>query len=147
MYLNFFAHLVIRWCKPTLDPHNQKGENMNDAFLRKSLNCIIRNEPNSISAFVAIEALKHDDVRGFFLNLKKQGCISGMIPSLNFYEQTHQFFDQYYDEIEQIRIDHQKQTGEQVNIPYDLKTSLSWFAFEQTAQNLTQELEITLSDD
>ena len=119
---------------------------MNAAFLRKSLNCIIRNEPNSISAFVAIEALKHDDVRGFFLNLKKQGCISGMIPSLNFYEQTHQFFDQYYDEIEQIRIDHQKQTGEQVNIPYDLKTSLSWFAFEQTAQNLVQELEITLSD-
>ena len=39
-----------------------------------------------------------------------------------------------------------QQTGEQVNIPYDLKTSLSWFAFEQTAQNLVQELEITLSD-
>ena len=127
-------------------PQNQKGENMKDAFLRKSLNYIIRNEPNSISAFVAKEALEHNDIRDFFFNLKKQGCISGIIASLNFYEQTHQFFDQYYDEIEQIRIDHQKQTGEQVNIPYDLKTSLSWFAFEQTAQNLIQELEITLSD-
>jgi hypothetical protein len=130
-----------------LDPHNQKGENMNDTFLRKSLNCIIQNEPNTLKAYVAKEAIQRKKIKSFFVSLTKRGCISGIIGSLNSYQQTHQFFDQYYDEIEQLRIDNQKQTGEQIKIPYDLKTSLSWFAFEQTAQNLVQELDITLSDD
>ena len=115
---------------------------MNDKDIRIKLHCIVQNEPNSIKAIVAKEALARSDIKSFFLNLEKQGCISSMITSLNYYEQTHKFFDHYYDEIEQIRINSQKQRNLFLETSFDLKTSLAWFAFEQTALCITQELNI-----
>ncbi|WP_442267632.1 DUF7222 domain-containing protein [Tenacibaculum sp. ZS6-P6] len=115
---------------------------MNETLLRKSLNCIIHNEPDSIKAFVAKEALSWRNIKGFFINLEKRSCTSGMISTLNHYDQTHRFFNHYYDEIEALRMDIQKQTGTPVKITYDLKTSLSWFAFEQTAHQMANDLKI-----
>jgi hypothetical protein len=115
---------------------------MNNKKLRTSLLHIIDNEPQSIKAFVAKQALQRSNIKGFFFSISKRGCISGMVEGLNFYEQTHQFFDFYYDEIEALRMGFEKQTGSAVSIKYDLKTSLSWFAFEQTANCMMNELEI-----
>lgn len=112
---------------------------MNDTFLRQSLNCIVQNEQGSIKAYVAREVLERNNVKAFFTTLSQRGCISGMISELNHYKQTHEFFDQYYEEIEQLRID----TGKAIRIEYDLKTSLAWFAFEQTALNIANELGIS----
>ena len=115
---------------------------MKEKKTRKSLNYIIQNEPNTIKAFVAKEALLRNNIESFFHSLTKRGCISGIICTLNHYEQTHKFFDFYYDEIEKLRMEFEKQTGTPVKLEYDLKTVLSWFAFEQTACQLISELEI-----
>ena len=113
---------------------------MPEKTIRKSLNHIIDNEPNSIRAFVSKEALLRNNIESFFHSLTKRGCISGMISSLNHYEQTRKFFDFYYDEIEKLRMEFEEQTGSPIKLEYDLKTALSWFAFEQTASQLASEL-------
>lgn len=113
---------------------------MKEKTIRKRLNHIMDNEPNSIRAYVAKEALLRDSIESFFHSLNKRGCISGMISSLNHYEQTHKFFDFYYDEIEKLRMEFEEQTGSPIKLEYDLKTALSWFAFEQTASQLVSEL-------
>ena len=116
---------------------------MKEKQIRTTLHYIIQNEPNSIKAFVAKQALQRNSIRGFFDGVAKQGCVSGIICALNYYQQTHQFFDCYYEEIEKLRIDVERKTKAPIRLEYDLKTSLSWFAFEQTAYELANELRIS----
>lgn len=111
--------------------------------LKERLHYITVNEPNSIKALVAKEALKRKDIPQFFLNLQQKGCVSGLVTSLNFYHQTHYFFELYYNEIEQLRLKHFNKSSEQIcELSYDLKTMMIWFAFEQTAQDLSVILDI-----
>ncbi|RBW59550.1 hypothetical protein DS884_07390 [Tenacibaculum sp. E3R01] len=77
---------------------------MNEKQIRETLHYIIKNDPNSIKAFVAKEALQRNNLKGFFQSIKKRGCISGIISTLNYYPQTHSFFETYYDEIEKLRM-------------------------------------------
>ena len=65
-----------------------------------------------------------------------------MISSLIYYSSTYTFFDKYYDEIEELRQDYQDNTGEPFNIQNDLKNTLAWFGFEETAWRLADELDI-----
>lgn len=108
-------------------------------FLKK----IIKEEPDSIRAFVAQEALERDSIRIFFNDLSSHGCISGMVSSLIYYHQTHQFFDTYYDQVEDLRLRYEKETGRQINLGHDLKNTLAWFAFEETAYDLARKLNLT----
>jgi hypothetical protein len=108
------------------------------------LKAIIENESGTIRAFVCKEALDHDNAESFFRDLARHGCVSGMVNSLIYYKQTFQFFDEYYDEIEIVRIDHLGETGEPLRIDGDLKNGLVWFAFEQTAFEISSELEMDL---
>lgn len=115
---------------------------MKENHIRESLHFIIQNEPETIKAYVAKQALKHPSSTHFFKTLAHRGCVSGMITTLNSYKQTHQFFNQYYQDIEFLRIEYRQKTGIPISIKYDLKTSLTWFAFEQTAQVLANELNL-----
>lgn len=110
--------------------------------LRTILLNIATNEPNSIRAFVANEALKTSDINKFFKTIAKKGCISGMIASLNFEEQTHHFFNTYYDEIEELRVNFENKSGGPIDMPFGIKNTFTWFAFEQTAENIALELQI-----
>lgn len=47
----------------------------------------------------------------------------------------------YYDEIEDLRLDWEAETGQPIEIKGDLKSSLAWFTFEHTAFVLIYELE------
>lgn len=116
---------------------------MKENELKQRLNYIILNEPNSIKAFVAKEALKRKDINKFFGTVTKKGCVSGMITTLNFQEQTHHFFNSYYDEIEELRLNFEEQSGGPIDMPFGIKNTFTWFAFEQTAKHLIQELDIT----
>lgn len=116
---------------------------MTEKQLRNTLHLIINNNPNTIGAFVAQEALKREGIATFFHDLRTLGCISGMVSALNHYPQTHHFFETYYEEIEQLRLKYLKQaTVLLCEVAYDLKTALAWFAFEQTALELTFTLNI-----
>ena len=116
---------------------------MTEQQLRNALHLIIKNNPNTIGAFVAKEALKREVIATFFHDLRTLGCISGMVSALNQYPQTHHFFETYYEEIEQLRLKYLKQSTVLLcEVAYDLKTALAWFAFEQIAFELAFTLTI-----
>lgn len=115
---------------------------MKEKQIRTILKNIADNEPNSIKACVANEALQSKNIKSFFNDLAQHGCVSGMISSLIYYHQTHAFFDTYYEEIEEIRIDFEEQTGGPIDIPFGLKNTFAWFAFEQTAFAIASQLEL-----
>ena len=109
---------------------------------------IANQQENTIKKAVAVEILNHaetdEEVNNFFKDLQTSGCQSGMVSSLIYYKDTHAFFDTHYDEIEDLRQDYKDNYGIDVVIKNDLKNTLSWFAFEEVAYQLANELEIEL---
>ena len=87
-------------------------------------------------------ASTNDEVRSFLSDVIQHGCISGMVNSLIYYCDTHQFYDTHYEEIETLRIAYEENAGQPIIIKNDLKNFLSWFAFEETAYQLLEALEI-----
>nr|WP_321485588.1 hypothetical protein [uncultured Draconibacterium sp.] len=97
----------------------------------------------SIKACVIKEALDYHSAKDFFTDLMTHGCRSGMISSLIYYHQTHKFFDEYYNEIEDIRDEVEFETGCPVHIDGDLKNELAWMAFEHEAYFIADFLGLT----
>ena len=97
-------------------------------------------------AHVALEQINnYSEPMSWFKDLLQHGCIGGMIPSLIYYADTHEFFDRHYDEIEQLRKEYEDSTGLPLQIQADLKNFLAWFAFEEVAfQIATHDLEFDL---
>ena len=112
---------------------------MNTKHLKHQLQAIIEDKPNTLEAYVAKEALEHEDIVAFFSDLQQHGCASGMISSLIYYNDTHAFYDEFYDEIEELRSQYEDNMGEPINIQGDLKNFFAWFAFEETAYQLFNE--------
>ncbi len=107
---------------------------------QKKLKKIIKDTPATIEAFVAQEALGHENLSHFFNDLATYGCVSGMVSSLIYYRQTHQFFDCYYEQINELRLEYEENTGTQIQLGSDLKNTLAWFAFEETAFQMGSDL-------
>lgn len=101
--------------------------------------------PKTIANVVAQEAMDYgSDPRNFFKDLQRNGCISGMVSSLVYYHQTHEFYDRYYEEIEEIRLEYEELMGMPLKIQGDLKNFLAWFAFEETAYQLANKLDLRI---
>lgn len=77
-----------------------------------------------------------------FNDLLTYGTNNGSISRLVYYADTHDFFDENYNEIEELREDWEESTGEPLQIKGDLKDFLTRFAYEETARRLASELEI-----
>lgn len=113
--------------------------------ITRALKVICATEPDTIRAFVAQEALEQgNDVVSFFSDLLTHGCISGMVGSLIYYSDTARFFEVYYEEIEELRLEYYQNTGIAIYIEGDWKNGLAWFAFEETTRQIMQELELDL---
>lgn len=111
-----------------------------ETLLKEALEQIVESEPNGLKAEVAREALNREDIKNFFKDLLQHGCISGMIPSLVYYYDTYVFFNKYYHEIEELRNNWEESVGEPLKIENDLKNTLAWFGFEQTAWQIVNKL-------
>ena len=105
---------------------------------RKILSTIAYKEEWSIRAFVAKEALCRDyaDIKHFFKDLFRYWCISWMVNSLIRYTDTHRFFDEHYDEIQEVL-----EEQEEIWLDFkwngsDLKNQLAWLSFEHVAWNI-----------
>ena len=129
--------LIPHMMNTTFTPSQQRQ-------LRQKLEAIRDDEPNSIRAYVADEALTYqdDDPSLLFRNLQHCGCAGGAVCSLTYYCDTHEFFDCYYDEIEELREEYEDSVGEPLRINRDLKNFLAWFAFEEIAYRMANELEL-----
>ena len=112
----------------------------NQSNLKSALKNIARQNTDKLRACVASEALEYSDPKSFFTDIMAHGCISGMVSSLIYYHGTHAFFDTHYDEIETLRQKTEENLGQPIDIKNDIKNTLAWFAFEETAYNLALEL-------
>jgi hypothetical protein len=82
----------------------------------------------------------YDKAEGFFNDLMASGCSSGMIGWLIYYQDTHRFYDDNYNDIEELRQEYEAEIGEPIRIDGDLKNFLAWFAFEEVAKQLASEI-------
>jgi hypothetical protein len=99
-------------------------------------------EDRGIKGFVAKTILSNrpDEMLPFFNDLFNHGCISGIVSELIYYYQTHEFFDRFYDEIEELRLEYQESNGVPMTVESDYKNFMAWYAFEETAWRIFQEL-------
>lgn len=112
--------------------------------MKDRLQHIIDTEPGTIRAAVAASALDYYDPEGFFQDLMQNGCISGMVPELVYYADTWNFFERHYREIDLLRQETEESLGEPLQVKNDLKNWLAWFAFEETAYGMAEELGVQL---
>ena len=110
--------------------------------LRKQLTEILDKEYESVRKYVAQEAIEYHSVATFFHDILNYGCKNGTVSSLIYYSQTHAFFDRFYNDIEEMRHEYEKNMGVRIDLSNDLKNTLAWFAFEETAYQIAKELEL-----
>ncbi|SFD42096.1 hypothetical protein SAMN05216238_101262 [Lentibacillus persicus] len=80
---------------------------------------------------------KQEDKESFVKDVLEHGCVSGIVPELVYYEDTHEWFDKYYEDIEDLRIEVESSIGEPLKIGNnDLKNWLAWFSFEESCRKL-----------
>ncbi len=91
------------------------------------------------------ETCTDKDLKTWFEDLERGGCESGFIGSLCYYSDTHKFYDDFYEGIEDLIHEWEQETGERVNTKKsgdDRKNYLAWFAFESVAADLAREIGI-----
>lgn len=113
----------------------------------------IRTGERNIRSYVAKEILDDIDnyegtndekIKAWFGGLFQGGCQSGFISSLIYYPDTNKFFDEYSEDIEDLREEMEEEMGQPLEIGYPLKNWLAWFGFEETARKLANELNIEI---
>ena len=118
---------------------------MTNENIKKHLQTIIDTDvDNSIEKVVAQEALTEypNNLKDFFSDLSKYGCQSGMINFLIYFSDTRKFYDEHYLQIEELRQEYEDSIGTSFPIKHDLKNDFAWFAFEETAYKISNELEL-----
>ena len=115
---------------------------MNNKELKEKLHEIAKEQVSNIRKEVAKEFCNHSysKVKYFFEDLQTNGCISGMITSLIYYSDTHNFFNTHYSEIEDLRYEYEEMTGCKLEPQGDLMNWYAWFSFEEVARKLAIEL-------
>ena len=87
-------------------------------------------------------------------DLQRYGCVSGMIGSLIYYDDTTKFFDKYKEEINELLsnlidgtgLSMQELFGDKFDnedplvLDYSNKNLLAWFGFEETANSLYEQV-------
>ncbi len=119
---------------------------MNNEQLKNKLEEITNESGHSIRKEVAQEALDYtsENIADFFSDLLEYGCVSGMISILVYYADTHAFFNKHYAEIEELRYEQEEMLGHALTPNGDLMNWYTWFAFEETAQLLANELGLNI---
>ncbi len=80
-----------------------------------------------------------DNLKSAFSDLLHYGSNNGSIARLIYYVDTHAFFDTHYDEIEELRNEHET-FDEPIIIKGDLKDYMARFGYETVARKLADTL-------
>lgn len=115
---------------------------MTNLELKNKLQDIANQKENTIEKAVAIEVTSwgDDEIINSFSNILDYGSEYGMVSSFVYYADTHEFFDTHYRQIEELRYEFAEEFSFLLNTNNDLKHSLAWFGFQQTAFNIANEL-------
>ena len=102
-------------------------------------------EINEVRDYVIDDILEYDsdeEMEARIKDLVTHGCSGGSVCGLIYYVDTHKFFDKYYEDIQEIINEYKDSTGIFPEYKGDMKNWYAWFAFEQEAFNLANELDI-----
>jgi len=111
--------------------------------MKKQLLKLLEENRWNITEAVIQEALDYHDPESFFKDLLQHWCGSWMVTSLIYYHDTHKFYEQHYDEIEELRTELDEQwLGVCPPSHSDLKNFLAWLWFEETARKIYCDLEM-----
>jgi len=102
---------------------------------------------NPLKAYVALYPLdlyEDDEIKMWFEDVLRHGCSGGFISELIYYKDTYAFFDKYYEDIEELRIEAEENIGAPLDLKDNLKNTLAWFGFEETAFQISNELELEI---
>lgn len=85
----------------------------------------------------------------YIKDVAENGCIGGSCVNLIYFTDTHKFYAEFADEIDNILAELEEQMGEPYNIgenmkrlnQTDLRNFLVWLAYEVKAQEIMNELE------
>lgn len=95
----------------------------------------------NVAKMIIDDADGYETIDSFFSDLFQHGCSSGMIGGLIYYTDTHTFYDNNYNDIENLRIEYEQELGESITPKdTDLKNWFSWFAYEETARQIAGKL-------
>ena len=95
-----------------------------------------------------------EEINGYFEDLQRGGCQSGMVSELIYYKDTNDFFDEHEDEIEDLITSNMDMLGTETRPLFieslngtaesitQEKNLLSWFAYEETAREIYEEITI-----
>lgn len=110
--------------------------------IRKKLAERLNNEKNALIKYVISDILDKENVVQYIEDVLYHGCISGVVSGLIYYRDTHEFYDDYYDEIEELRINLLEQGIDVLNgiNKNDLKNHMAWVAYEETLRRIADEL-------
>lgn len=95
---------------------------------------------NYVINYILEDYKSDDDIKCFFSDLLSNGCQSGMIGTLIYYNDTNAFFNKYQSEIEELKEQLEDDLGEPLQIKGNITNWLAWFGFEETARNLANEI-------
>ena len=110
-----------------LDKSNHKVYSFSDAF-----NEIIKN---SISGY---DGNAKDQLKSFFEDLQKGGCISGMISEFIYHSDCKVFYTAHIDDLEGMKSELEDDLGEPIKNRYNTKhyTFVCWLCFEEYCYDL-----------
>lgn len=109
---------------------------------KQKLEAIVKNEQNSIRAYVAQDLLDADSIEGYLQDLMQGGCQSGQVSGLIYYKDTLEFYNEYVDEIDEIKGELEDALGGAISIGTPSYNWLTWFGYEETARKIADELGI-----
>ena len=110
--------------------------------LRRKLEVIRDDEPNSIRAYVADVVLYRgsSDLMSLLHAIRYYGSASSIISELIYSHDKRAFYDQFYREIEALREDYEDSVGDPLRIHGDRKNFMAWFAFGEIAYQIADQL-------
>jgi hypothetical protein len=79
------------------------------------------------------EIIEENGGRDYATQVLENGLESGIVSELITYQQTHEWFDTYYEEIMWLVEEYEVNTGEEITPNGDIKNYYAWFSFEMLA--------------
>jgi len=113
--------------------------------MRTKLEKLREENSSTITEAVINDVLDYgyDDPKVFFEDVLQHGCQWGTVSSMIYYTDTHTFYDKFYNEIEDIRLELQEEWiiwNEPIDS--DLKNYYAWLAYEHVAYNIYNQLDM-----
>ncbi len=97
---------------------------------------------SNLVRYVAEDILDEEEPISYLKDVLHSGCESGIVTTLIYYVDTHAFFDRFYNDIDNLRYEFEQRLGEPLEIKGDLKNYFAWLAYEATARDIANELEL-----